>query len=88
MTRHWTLDGDTGVDRFHDLTGVELPDGDYETVAGFLLVLLDRIPVEGDHIEWEGWRFEIREMERLRIAKLEVRPSLHVSYSADGEAAS
>jgi CBS domain containing-hemolysin-like protein len=78
--RHWTLDGDTGIDRFHDLTGVELPDGDYETVAGFLLVLLDRIPADGDHVEWEGWRFEIREMERLRIAKLDVRPSHHEAH--------
>jgi CBS domain containing-hemolysin-like protein len=71
---HWTFDGDTGVDRFHELTGIELPDGDYETVAGFLLVLLDRIPAAGDRVEWERWRFDIREMERLRIARVEVCP--------------
>jgi CBS domain containing-hemolysin-like protein len=71
---HWMLDGDTGADRFRELTGIELPDGDYETLAGFLLVLLDRIPAEGDHADWEGWRFLIREMERLRIARVEVRP--------------
>jgi CBS domain containing-hemolysin-like protein len=80
---HGTFDGDTGTDRFRELTGIELPDGDYETVAGFLLVIMDRIPSAGDHIEWEGWRFDIRDMERLRIASFDVRP-LRLHGEVDG----
>lgn len=57
--------------------GFELPEGDYETLAGLLLSLFDRIPEQGDHISYEGWEFKVVEMDRNRIARvLVVAPSL------------
>jgi CBS domain containing-hemolysin-like protein len=57
-------------DEVEDLTGFEMPDGPYDTVAGFLLALLDRIPSPGDHCSWNGWEFKIVEMDRKRIDKV------------------
>jgi CBS domain containing-hemolysin-like protein len=51
-------------------TGLDLPDGDYETLAGFLLTLLDRIPEPGEHVSYAGWEFKILEVEKNRISKV------------------
>jgi CBS domain containing-hemolysin-like protein len=50
--------------------GYEIPDGPYDTLAGFLLSLFRRIPAPGDHISYGGWEFKIVEMERKRIDKV------------------
>jgi CBS domain containing-hemolysin-like protein len=55
-------------DELAELTGLEIPEGDYETLAGFLLTRFGRIPDAGDRTEWEGWRFEVLAVDRLRIA--------------------
>lgn len=63
-------------DEVRDATGFEMPDGDYETLAGFLLTLFDRIPENGDHVSYDGWEFKVTEMDGRRIAKvLLVKPS-------------
>lgn len=59
------------ADEFCDRLG--LPQGlagDYETVAGLMLNLLKRIPALGDHVEAEGWRFEVIDLDDRRIDKL------------------
>ena len=56
--------------------GLDLPESpDYETLAGFLLFLLRRIPKEGDEVRWNDLRFVILKMrgpkiERVRITRL------------------
>ena len=57
-------------DELRDQTGFEMPDGDFETLAGFLLSLFDRIPAPGDHISFDGWEFKVVEMDRRRIAQV------------------
>jgi CBS domain containing-hemolysin-like protein len=57
-------------DEVREATGFEMPEGDYETLAGFLLSLFDRIPIPGDHISHDGWEFKIVEMEKRRIAQV------------------
>ena len=57
-------------DELEEATGIAIPEGDYETVAGFALDQLQRIPALGDQFEWQSWSFEIIEMDRWRIAKL------------------
>ncbi len=55
--------------------GFAMPDGPYDTLAGFLLSLFDRIPEVGEHIEHEGWEFKVVEKDGNRISKvLLVRP--------------
>jgi CBS domain containing-hemolysin-like protein len=55
-------------DEVLDITCFEMPEGNYETLAGFLLSLPQRIPQQGDHTCFRGW--ELIEMDGNRIAKL------------------
>lgn len=52
--------------------GFEMPEGEYETIAGFLLDELGRIPQVGDELAWQDWRFEVISMDNLRIASVEI----------------
>ncbi len=70
----FVLDGDLDPDRVHDVCGIQLPEGDYETLAGFVLVVFDRIPEAGDKAEWQGWEIEVEEMDRRRVARVAFRP--------------
>jgi CBS domain containing-hemolysin-like protein len=63
-------------DEVTDVVGLELPDGDYETLAGFLLDRLGHIPVVGEEVEHAGWRFAVVAMDRRRIETVQVvRPA-------------
>ena len=42
----------------------------FETAGGFLMALLARIPSEGDHIKWGHYRFEVLDMDGLRVDKI------------------
>jgi len=70
----YVLEGSLHHDEVEELAGLEVPEGEYETLAGFLLSLFGRIPEAGDATEYEGWRFEVLEMERRRIALVRVTP--------------
>jgi CBS domain containing-hemolysin-like protein len=61
-----------GEDLAH-VTGFELPEGPYETLAGFLLDRLGHLPVPGELVVHEGWTFEVLQMDRRRIAAVRVR---------------
>ena len=51
--------------------GLELPDvRDYATAAGYVLSVLKRLPKEGEHFHEQGWRFEVVDMDGLKIDKL------------------
>ena len=57
-------------DELEDLTGIALPDGEYETVAGFVIATLGRVPDEGDEVEASGCRLRVREMDGPRVVSL------------------
>jgi len=42
----------------------------YSTLSGMLMLLLGRLPKEGDTIDWEDWRFEVVDMDGRRIDKV------------------
>jgi putative hemolysin len=70
----WLIDGAVGIERFRSLLDLDpLPgedEGAYNTLAGFALYLLGRIPTAGEHFDAAGLRFEIVDMDRTRIDKL------------------
>jgi putative hemolysin len=75
----WFMDGGMVLDRFRYLTGAQLkfPDeGDdaYHTLAGFILYQLGYIPKPGERLDWDGWRFEVVDMDGNRIDRLLVLP--------------
>ena len=54
-----------------DRLGIELPETrEYATAAGFALSVLKRLPKEGEHFADQGWRFEVVDMDGLKIDKL------------------
>ena len=59
-------------DEVEEATGLAIPEGDFETIAGFALDQLQRIPALGDQFDWQQWSFEIIEMDRWRIAKVRI----------------
>ncbi|MCL2105915.1 MAG: hemolysin family protein [Oscillospiraceae bacterium] len=68
------LEGVTDIDEVAELTGVALPEGEYDTVAGFVISLLGYLPREGDSpvVEYENLRFTVEEVEDKRVASLTV----------------
>ena len=67
------LDGSTSVRDLEAEHEILLPrDAGFETLAGFLLSKLQKIPRPADTIEFEGHRFTVDEMEGLRIAKVKI----------------
>jgi putative hemolysin len=67
------LDGLLNLDDFEDETGIELPEGPYETVAGYIVAGLGRLPEVGDSVEHERVRLEVRELEGRRVSRVLVR---------------
>lgn len=57
-------------DEVREETGFAMPEGDYETLAGFILSLLRRIPEQGEHAGYDGWELKVVEMDDRRIAKV------------------
>lgn len=67
----WLLSGAMPVDEMADKLGIRLPlNRSYETVAGFVLVHLQHIPKIGEHMETNGWRFEVVDIDGRRIDKV------------------
>ena len=60
-------------DELEDMTGLRVPDGDYETLAGFILDHLQRIPIAGEVFRYQGWEFLIESVDRHRIDTVRLR---------------
>lgn len=61
------LSGSLHPDEVEEICGFRMPDGGFETLAGFALHQMQRIPTEGELFEYEGWRIEIVDMDKRRI---------------------
>ncbi len=68
------VDGLLNLDDFTEATGLQLPDGPYETAAGYVLAELGRLPEIGDTVEVEGRRLSVVELDGRRIARILVSP--------------
>lgn len=66
------VDGLLNLDEFAEKTGIELPEGPFETVAGFMMSALGRLPVVGDVISVDGGVIEIAELEGRRVTRMRV----------------
>ena len=66
------VDGLLNLDEFAEQTGVGLPEGPYETVAGYVLASLGELPRVGDQVEVDGHRLTVTEMDGRRIARVRV----------------
>ncbi|MFI0791946.1 hemolysin family protein [Micromonospora rubida] len=66
------VDGVLREDELAEQTGFRLPEGPYETLAGFLMARLGHIPVAGETVEESGYEFTVVEVERHRIEQVRV----------------
>jgi CBS domain containing-hemolysin-like protein len=66
------VDGSVHLDEVTEVTGFEVPDGPYETLAGFVLAELGHIPAPGERVRHDGWELEVVQMDRRRIASIRV----------------
>jgi putative hemolysin len=86
-TRHLTgdvdVDGLLNLDDFLDETGIELPDGPYETVAGFIVNELGHVPEAGEAVEFDGHRLKVTDLDGRRIARVRVSPPLRLPDAID-----
>ena len=65
-----------GAYPFHDRVDldVDLPDGDYTTIAGLVLDAMSRFPDRGESVDIDGWRITVRSLGRHRITQVALRP--------------
>jgi CBS domain containing-hemolysin-like protein len=66
----YLVDGLLREDELGEQTGFVLPEGPYETLAGFLLSRLGHIPVVGESLAVNGWEFTVMEVDRHRIEQV------------------
>lgn len=68
----YTVEGSTSIDEISDLVGVDLPEGDYDTIAGLVVENLGRIPKFGEHptIYVKNLTLTVQEVEENRISRL------------------
>jgi len=67
-------DGLLHLDEVRTVTGVSLPDGPYETLAGYVMATLGHVPRQGEAVEVDGHRLEVSELDGRRIARVRVTP--------------
>jgi putative hemolysin len=66
----WLVDGQTHVDKVEEELGVIIPEGEYVTIAGFVLDLAGEIPSAGTTYSYEDWSFRVQSVEKRRISEL------------------
>jgi CBS domain containing-hemolysin-like protein len=87
-TNRYLVPGTRRSDEAERALGLDLPEGEYETVAGFLMARLGRVPKRRDDVEYDGWRLQVRSMQRRRVVQVVVertRPPARPGAEGDRE---
>jgi magnesium and cobalt transporter len=77
------VDGGMAIHDLNELVDGELPDDDWDTVAGLVFSTLEHVPVPGEELEYDGFRFTVVEVEGRRIRKVRVRQPVRTAYDDD-----
>ncbi|MGN0171691.1 MAG: hemolysin family protein [Acutalibacteraceae bacterium] len=81
------VDGSADIEQVSLLIGIELPEGDYDTLGGFLLERLGRIPEADEHpvISYQNATFTVREMDdrRIELVHIEIAPQADAQVRMD-----
>ena len=82
--RRWLVDGRTSVDDLTDQLGIDLPEGEYVTLGGYLFEAFGHIPEEGETHDVGDWQLRVAEMDKRRIAKVVAGRTPTTFEDADG----
>ena len=66
------VDGSMRIDEMNEALHLDLPEGSYETVAGFLLSILGHIPRPGEQVRYDDLRLTVAEMHGVKIEKVRI----------------
>ncbi len=66
------VDGSMSIGRLNDEIKIKIPETEYDTIGGFIFGMLGRVPVIGDSVEHQGWRFSTEELDGRRVQKVRV----------------
>jgi CBS domain containing-hemolysin-like protein len=67
----YLVSGALNLDLIRERTGFQArATDDYQTLAGLVMSLLDRLPVTGDSLEWQGWRLKVTGVEERRVTRV------------------
>ena len=69
----YEIDGAMTIDEANDLLSLNIPEGDYETIAGFVIENYQKIPEIGDKTSYDDLRITVSEKQGSRISKVRVR---------------
>ncbi len=72
LTGDLEVDGLLNLDDFEDETGIVLPDGPYETVAGFMVQQLGHVPVLEEAVTFDDYRLTVVDVDGRRISRVKV----------------
>jgi len=70
------VDAGMSIEDFNDHFHVDLPDKEFDTVGGYLFGVLEHVPVVGETLEIEGWRFVVEALEGRRITEVRLMPTI------------
>lgn len=70
---HWLLPGDLRLHEIERETGLVLPEGPYDTLAGLIMDQLGRIPIVGDRVELDGVTLRVVAMDVRRVVTVEIQ---------------
>jgi putative hemolysin len=68
------VDGKLNLDEIAEISGIELPEGPYATVGGFVMAELGRLPRTGDVVEHDGVQLTVVRTEGRRVARVRLTP--------------
>lgn len=82
----YLVDGGMSIDDLNELLDIDIPDDDFDTVAGFLFGTLEHVPAEGESVVQDGWRFIAAEVDgrRIRQVKVTLEPDRDPSEHSGG----
>ena len=85
----YRVDAAVGISEINEELGLDIPEGDYQTLAGFILAQLGRIPETGDVVEYRDLSITVKAMDGVRIDEVElmrvpVGAAPHSERSGDG----
>lgn len=72
----WIAMADVEIDRLADDFGIELPEGDYETIAGLILDYLEKIPHQGQFINVDPYRIQVLQATDKKIVKVKIHKQM------------
>ncbi len=70
----YSIDGTTDIEEVEELLDIQLPEGEYDTIGGFIMSIIGRIPSPDEQVqvEAEGYNFTVVEMDERRIERVKV----------------